>query len=393
MARNKKLGILTGGGDVPGLNPAMKAVVESAIDQGWDVIGIRKGWGGLLHCNIDSPQARKNLFVNLAKSTVRTIDRTGGTFLHTSRTNPQRVKASEVPDFLEGRGQVVEGEGSKIIYDFTPHILSVLEFLEIDALIPIGGDDTLSYAARLHQEGFPVVAIPKTMDNDVYGTDYCIGFSTAVTRSVEFITALRTPSGSHERIAIVELFGRNSGETSLIAAYLADVDRAIISEVPFDVQKLALLLVQDKFNNPSNYAIMTISEGAHEMGGDLVHYAGDEDAYGHKKLGGIGALLGEKLKKLTGENIIYQQLGYLMRSGAPDSLDRMVAVSYGLLAMDLIAQGRSGRMVALRDGVYTHVPLSRVISGVKRVDVDEMYDKEQYRPKIADMLGKPMFLY
>ncbi len=393
MARNKTLGILTGGGDVPGLNPAMKAVVETAIDQGWDVIGVRRGWGGLLHCNIESPQARKNLFVPLTKSTVRTIDRTGGTFLHTSRTNPQRVKASDVPDFLEGTGRLVEGEGDKAIYDFTTHILSVLEFLEVDALIPIGGDDTLSYAARLHQEGFPVVAIPKTMDNDVYGTDYCIGFSTAVTRSVEFITSLRTPSGSHERISIVELFGRNSGETSLIAAYLADVDRAVISEVPFDVQKLALLLVQDKYNNPSNYAIMTISEGAHELGGDLVHYDGDEDAYGHKKLGGIGALLGEKLKKLTGENIIYQQLGYLMRSGAPDSLDRMVAVSYGLLAMDLIAQGRSGRMVALRDGVYTHVPLSRVISGVKRVDVDEMYDKEQYRPKIADMLGKPMFLY
>jgi ATP-dependent phosphofructokinase / diphosphate-dependent phosphofructokinase len=393
MTRNKKVGILTGGGDVPGLNPAIKAVVERATDEGWDAVGIRKGWAGLLHCNLDSPQARKNLFVPLTRSTVRTIDRTGGTFLHTSRTNPQRVKASDVPDFLQGTSEPVDQGGDKAIFDFTPHVLKVLEFLEIDALVPIGGDDTLSYAARLHQEGFPVVAIPKTMDNDVYGTDYCIGFSTAVTRSVEFITALRTPSGSHERICIVELFGRHSGETSLIAAYLADVDRAIISEVPFDTQKLALLLVQDKYNNPSNYAIMTISEGARELGGDLIHYAGDEDAYGHKKLGGIGAATGERLKALTGENIIYQQLGYMMRSGVPDSLDRMVAVSYGLLAMDLIAQGRSGRMVALRDGVYTHVPLNRVISGEKRVDVDEMYDVEQYRPKIADMLGKPMFLY
>ena len=393
MAGNKKLGILTGGGDVPGLNVAIKAVVESATDKGWDVIGIRRGWGGLLPCNLDSPQARKNLFIPLTRSTVRIIDRTGGTFLHTSRVNPQRVKAAEVPDFLQGTAEPTEGEGDKAIYDFTPHILKVLEFLEIDALVPIGGDDTLSYAARLHNEGFPVVAIPKTMDNDVYGTDYCIGFSTAVTRSVDFITNLRTPSGSHERIAIVELFGRNSGETSLIAAYLADVDRAIISEVPFDVQKLGLLLVQDKYNNPSNYAIMTISEGAREAAGDLIHYDGDEDAYGHKKLGGIGAVTGEKLKKITGENIIYQQLGYLMRSGVPDSLDRMVAVSYGLLAMDLVDQGRSGRMVALRDGVYTHVPLNRVISGTKRVDVDEMYDVEQYRPKIADMLGKPMFLY
>ncbi len=393
MARSKKLGVLTGGGDVPGLNPAIKAVVELAIDQGWDVIGIRRGWGGLLHCNLDSPQARKNLFVPLTRSVVRKIDRTGGTFLHTSRTNPQRVAAMNVPDFLEGTSDPIEGEGDAAIFDLTPHVLQVLEFLKVDALVPIGGDDTLSYAARLHNEGFPVVAIPKTMDNDVYGTDYCIGFSTAVTRSVDFITNLRTISGSHERIAIVELFGRNSGETSLIAAYLADVDRAVISEVPFDVQKLSLLLVQDKYNNPSNYAIMTISEGAREIGGDLVHYEGDEDAYGHRKLGGIGMLLGERLKEVTGQDIIYQQLSYLMRSGAPDSLDRMVAMSYGLLAMDLVAQGRSGRMVALRDGTYTHVPLNRVISGVKRVDVDEMYDVEQYRPKIADMLGKPMFLY
>ena len=393
MTKNKKLGVLTGGGDVPGLNPAIKAVVEAAIDRGWEVLGIRRGWGGLLHCNLDSPQARKNLFMPLTKGAVRTIDRTGGTFLHTSRTNPQRVKVADMPDFLEGTAEPAEGEGKGAIYDFTPHVLQVLDFLELDALIPIGGDDTLSYAARLHQEGFPVVAIPKTMDNDVYGTDYCIGFSTAVTRSVDFITNLRTPSGSHERIAIVELFGRNSGETSLIAAYLADVDRAIISEVPFDTQKLALLLVQDKYNNPSNYAIMTISEGARELGGDLVHYAGDEDAYGHKKLGGIGKITGERLKAITGENIIYQQLGYLMRSGAPDSLDRMAVVSYGLLAVDLIDQGRSGRMVALRDGMYTHVPLNRVVSGVKRVDVDEMYDVDQYRPKIADMLGKPMFLY
>jgi 6-phosphofructokinase 1 len=393
MAANKKLGILTGGGDVPGLNPAIKAVVETAIDRGWEVVGIRRGWGGLLHCNLDSPQPKKNLFTPLTNNIVRTIDRTGGTFLHTSRTNPQRVRVSDIPDFLEGTAEPIEGEGESVIYDFTPHVLKVLDYLEVNALVSIGGDDTLSYAARLHREGFPVVAIPKTMDNDVYGTDYCIGFSTAVTRSVNFITDLRTPTGSHERIAIVELFGRNSGETSLISAYLADVDRAIISEVPFDVQKLALLLVQDKYSNPSNYAIMTISEGAREIGGDLIHYEGDEDAYGHKKLGGIGKLLGEGLKAITGENIIYQQLGYLMRSGAPDSLDRMVAVSYGLLAMELVSQGRSGRMVALRDGMYTHVPLNRVISGVKRVDVDEMYDREQYRPKIADMLGKPMFLY
>jgi 6-phosphofructokinase 1 len=298
-----------------------------------------------------------------------------------------------MPDFLQGTSKPIEGEGADAIYDFTEHILKVLEFLGVDALISIGGDDTLSYAARMHSEDFPIVAIPKTMDNDVYGTDYCIGFSTAVTRSVNFITDLRTTCGSHERIAVIELFGRNSGETSLISAYLAGVDRSVISEVPFDVHKLALLLVQDKYSNPSNYAILTVSEGAREIGGSLIHYEGDEDAYGHRKLGGIGKITGEKLKELTGENILYQQLSYLMRSGEPDSLDRMVAVSYGQLAIDLIFQNRSGRMVALRDGIYTHVPLNRVISGVKRVDVDEMYDVEQYRPKIADMLGKPMFLY
>ena len=393
MARTKKIGVLTGGGDVPGLNVAIKAAAETAIDKGWEPIGIRRGWGGLLHCNPESPHAHKNLTLPLTRIAVRTIDRTGGTVLHTSRTNPQRVRQADIPDFLEGTAGPDEGEEDEATYDFTSHILHVLEFLELDALIPIGGDDTLSYAARLHNEGFPAVAIPKTMDNDVYGTDYCIGFSTAVTRSVEAISALRTTSGSHERLTVVELFGRNSGETSLISAYLADVDRAIISEVPFNMQRLALLLVQDKYSNPSNYAIMTISEGAREIGGGLVHYAGDEDAYGHRKLGGIGKLLGERLKETTGENIMYQQLGYLMRSGAPDSLDRMVAVSYGLLAMDLVDQGRSGRMVALRDGMYTHVPLNRVVSGVKRVDVDEMYDVDQYRPKIADMLGKPMFMY
>jgi 6-phosphofructokinase len=393
MARTKRVGVLTGGGDVPGLNPAIKAVVETAISRSWEVIGIRLGWGGLLNYNPESPEAGKNLVVPLTLNAVRTIDRSGGTFLHTSRTNPQRVKAADVPGFLVGTAEPVDGEGDAAIYDFTPHVLNVLEFLGVDAMLPIGGDDTLSYAARLHREGFPVVAIPKTMDNDVYGTDYCIGFSTAVTRSVDFITALRTTSGSHERITVVELFGRNSGETSLISAYLADVDRAVISEVPFDIEKLGQLLVQDKHDNPSNYSIMTISEGAREIGGSLVHYEGDEDAYGHKKLGGIGQRVGERLKEITDESVMYQQLSYLMRSGDPDSLDRMVAVSYGLLAMDLTDHGRSGRMVALRDGVYTHVPLNRVISGVKRVDVDEMYDVDQYRPRIADMMGKPMFLY
>ncbi|MGB9591532.1 MAG: 6-phosphofructokinase, partial [Candidatus Kryptoniota bacterium] len=277
-------------------------------------------------------------------------------------------------------------------FDFTPHVLNVLDHLKIDALLPIGGDDTLSYAVRLHKEGFPVVAIPKTMDNDVFGTDYCIGFSTAVTRSVNFITALRTPAGSHERIAVVELFGRNSGETSLISAYLAGVDRAVISEVPFDPEKLAKLLLEDKKNNPSGYAIMTISEGAQMVGGKIIEY-GQADAYGHKKLGGIGAITGEALKQITGSEIIYQQLAYLMRSGEPDALDRMVAISYANLATDLVIKKQYGRMVALKEGKYTHIPVDSIADGLKRVDVEELYDVDQYKPKVAHLLGKPMFLY
>ncbi len=390
MAPVKTLGILTGGGDVPGLNPCIKAVVDRAVDDGMEVIGFRRGWAGPLNVNPDDPSEDWRWVMRLNKAVVRKIDRSGGTFLHTSRTRPSHVKPDDVPAFLKDQFNTPDPQTGLI--DMTPHVLRVMAHLKIDGLIAIGGDDTLSYAARLHQEHFPVVAIPKTMDNDVYGTDYCIGFSTAVTRSVDLITGLRTPAGSHERIAVVELFGRNSGETSLFAAYLAGVDRAVISEVPFDVEKLGAFLLEDKHSNPSNYAIMTISEGAQMTGGPIIE-SGEEDAYGHKKLGGIGQLTGDLIKKYTGENIIYQTLGYLMRSGAPDSLDRMVALSYANLATDLIAQGRSGRMVALRDGKYTHIPLSTVISGTKRVDVDELYDKQHYRPKVANMLGKPMFLY
>ncbi len=321
--------------------------------------------------------------LKLDKQIVRTIDRTGGTFLHTSRTNPGKVRPKEVPDFLKDPEHPEAEAQDQRPRDFTPHVLKNLEFLGIDRLIPIGGDDTLSYGERLHSEGFPVIAIPKTMDNDVYGTDYCIGFSTAVTRSVQFIHQLRTSTGSHERIAVIELFGRNSGETSLISSYLAGVDRAIISEVPFDPEKLAELVMKDKRANPSNYAMVTISEGAHMIGGKVVEY-GEADAYGHRKLGGIGLITGEALKKLTGENIIYQQLSYLMRSGAPDALDLMVAVNYATLAMDLITRGASGRM---------HIPMSTVTSGIKRVDVDELYDVNEYRPKVRHVLGKPMFLY
>ena len=387
-----RIGILTGGGDVPGLNPSIKAVVNRAVDAGHEVVGIRRGWGGLLLVNRDDPTTIQEYIFPLTNASVRTIDRTGGTMLHTSRTNPGKVKPNDVPDFLKDPEHPEAEAADNSTRDFTPHVLKNLEFLQIDRLIPIGGDDTLSYGERLHREGFPVVAIPKTMDNDVYGTDYCIGFSTAVTRSVQFIHQLRTSAGSHERIAVIELFGRNSGETSLISSYLAGVDRALISEVPFDPEKLARLVMDDKKSNPSNYAMVTVSEGAHLSGGAVVEF-GEADAYGHRKLGGIGDITGDALKRLTGENIISQKLGYLMRSGAPDALDLMVGTNYAHLAVDLLVAGSSGRMVALRDGAYTHVAMSMVTSGVKRVDVDELYDVANYRPKVRHVLGKPMFLY
>jgi len=381
-----KIGILTGGGDVPGLNPCIKAVVLRANAQGHQVVGIRHGWAGLLDTDPDDPQSLADNLVPLTPADVRTIDRSGGTVLHTSRTNPGRVGAGNVPAFLAGQA---EGEGP---FDFTPHVLGVLESQGIEVIIPIGGDDTLSYALRLHDEGMKVIAIPKTMDNDVHGTDYCIGFSTAVTRSVQFIHNLRTAAGSHERIAVVELFGRYSGETCLVTGYLAGVDRAAISEVPVEIQKLSALLAADKAANPSNYAMLAISEGAVIEGGEMV-LSGEEDAYGHRKLGGVGAQAGELIREITGQGIILQQVAYLMRSGSPDSLDLMVAINYATMAADLAIEGRSGRMVALRGGTYTNVPILVTREGVKRVDVDELYDVEAYRPKVRNVGGKPMFLY
>jgi ATP-dependent phosphofructokinase / diphosphate-dependent phosphofructokinase len=362
-----KIGILTGGGDVPGLNPCIKAATLRSIEEGYEVVGLRRGWAGLLETNPDDPST-------IAANTVP-LD-----------PNPAKVRPEEEPDFLkEGR----EGDERR---DHTPHALRVLDALGIDALIPIGGDDTLSFALRLHDEGVPVVAIPKTMDNDVHGTDYCIGFSTAVTRTVNFVHQLRTSAGSHERLAVVEVFGRYSGETSLVSAYLSGVERAVISEVPFEIDKLASLLMDDKRSNPSGYAMMTISEGATLVGGEMV-MGGKEDAYGHRKLGGVGQQTGELLHEITGEGIINQQIGYLMRSGSPDSLDLMVAINYAVMAADLIVERQFGRLVALRNGNYVNVPLSVTRQGVKRVDVGALYDADGYRPKIRHVDGKPMFLY
>ena len=381
------IAILTGGGDVPGLNPCIKTLVYRAASEGIKVMGIRRGWAGILEYNPDDTSTSDRGIQELIPSEVRTIDRSGGTYLHTSRTNPSAAREKEVPDFLKK-----QFDGKEDVKDFTSHVLKNLEYLKVDAIIPIGGDDTLSFAERLHREGFHVIAIPKTMDNDVFGTDYCIGFSTAVTRSVNFIHALRTSTGSHERIAVIELFGRYCGETSLVAAYLAGADRAIISEVPFDPKRLAELIMKDKKANPQNYAMITISEGAKLIGGAMF-LSGESDAYGHRRLGGIGEETGAILKELTGEDVLNQRLSYLMRSGTPDSLDQMAAVNYANTAIDLFLKGVFGRLVALSRGIYTDIPLSTITTGQKRVDVRELYDIEEYRPKIRHVSGKPMFLY
>ena len=386
---NKRIGVLTGGGDVPGLNLAIKSVVLNATEEGDEVLGIRLGWGGLLNYNIEDPSPQEKLVYQLTPLAVRRVDRTGGTFLHTSRTNPANVRPKEMPEFLTNSkyGKVIKPDGTK---DFTDYILKVLEHLKLDALITIGGDDTLGYSARLHKEHFPIVGIPKTMDNDVYGTEYCIGFSTSITQAVSLITNFRSSVGSHERIGIVELFGRNSGETSLITGYLSFADRTIICEVPFNFEKVANLLLQDKRNSPSNYAIAVISEGAVSDGGLIVE-SGEEDAFGHKKLGGIGEVLGEQIKILTDQEIMYQKLAYLVRSGPADMLDRMVAMNYGTLATQLVERGDFGKMVAIQNGVYTCVPVDIVTTGKRQVDVDRYYDKENYRPKIQYIESMPMF--
>ncbi|MCD4716812.1 MAG: 6-phosphofructokinase [Desulfobacterales bacterium] len=386
-AEKQTIAILTGGGDVPGLNPCIKTLVYRGASEGIRVIGIRRGWAGLLEYNPDDPKSADTCLQEIHPQEVRTIDRSGGTYLHTSRTNPSAVRIKEAPGFLKKSFKKKEE-----VKDFTSHVLKNLEHLKIDAIIPIGGDDTLSFGERLHREGFPVIAIPKTMDNDVFGTDFCIGFSTAVTRGVNFIHALRTCAGSHERIAVIELFGRYCGETSLISAYLAGVDRAIISEIPFDPEKLAKLIMKDKKANPKNYAMITISEGAKMAGGDML-LSGESDAYGHRRLGGIGEETGAILKELTGQDVLNQRISYLMRSGEPDSLDLMVAVNYANMAIDLFLKGTFGRLVALNRGIYTDIPLSTITTGQKRVDIRELYDVEEYRPKVMHVSGKPMFLY
>jgi len=363
-----RIGVLTGGGDVPGLNPAIQSITRQAAGLGWEIIGIKRGWRGLLDYNLDDPDGSAlRCLMPLTVASVRAIDRLTSTVLHTSRMQAATLDAH------------------------TPHILAVIEHLKLDALIPIGGVDTLAYAARLQAEGVKVNTVPKTMDNDVFGTDYCIGFSTAVTRSVDAISALRTPAGSHERVGIVELFGRKSGETALMAGYLADAPRVLIAEVPFDMEQLAQMLVSDRADNPSNYTMAVISEGARIAGSDAVEY-GDVDASGRRRLGGISDTVSEEFKRLTGIGTISQKLTYLMRTGAPDALDTMVARSMGAMAVQHLEQGQAGVMIAVRNGAYESVPVSTCIEGERHVDVDAYYDADAYRPNIHGLNGRPMFL-
>ncbi len=384
----KRIGILTGGGDVPGLNSVIKTFVRRMEEGGSEVLGLRRGWEGLLNLGAPEPEEER-WSMPLDRASTRRIDRSGGTILHTSRLNPSLLLPHQVPAAL--RGRLPENESGET-YDATAAVVEAVERLGIDALVPIGGDGTLAFACRLHREGVPVVAVPKTMDNDVHGTDYSIGFSTAVTRSVHFINDLRTSAGSHERFLVVELFGRNSGEPCLLASYLADADRALIAEVPYDTDRLVALLERDRESNPSRYAVLTVAEGAHPIGGVPLE-SGSPDAVGHRRLGGIGALLSDAIERATGQRAIYQPLGYLMRSGPPDSLDHLVASNYASLAADLLLSGKSGYLTALVGGRYAAVSVERVVEGQRGVDVERFYDSERYRPQINNLHSLPMFLH
>jgi 6-phosphofructokinase len=384
----KRVGILTGGGDVPGLNAAIKQFVVRMEEEGWEVLGLRRGWAALLNVKPFHDADNSAWLVPLNRISTRTIDRSGGTILHSSRINPSITKPDAVPEHLRGRSHQTRDDGR---LDLTASALEVIRYLHIDALVAIGGDGTLSFARRLHLEGVPVIGMPKTMDNDVYGTDYCIGFSTAITRSVNFINDLRTVAGSHERFLVVELFGRYSGETCLLASYLSGTDRALIAEAPFDTDRAVAMLAEDKRTNPSNYAVCAISEGAYPAGGKPFE-TGEADAVGNRELGGVGRYVREALQKETGDRVIYQRLGYLMRSGPPDSLDRLVAKNFASLAADQILAGQTGRLVAIQNGRYTTEPLDIVGEGKKRVNVERFYDVERYRPNIIGVMGLPMFL-
>jgi 6-phosphofructokinase 1 len=384
VTEKNKIGILTGGGDVPGLNPVIKSVVYGASETGRQVIGIRKGWEGLTHMigPGDTTYIRE-----LTRENTRTIDRTGGTVLHTSRTNPRRVAEATVPRHLSA-AMLKELPFDGKYYDFTKVVIDNLEQLKIGCLVAIGGDDTLSFASVLSAAGFPVIAIPKTMDNDVQGTEYCIGFSTAVTRAKQAIARQRTTVGSHERIGIFRIFGRDAGFTALYTAYVTS-ERCLIPEYPFDLERLCRLLMEDKANNPSNYALIIVSEGAVWTGREAKEY-GEADAYGHRRKADIGYALAEEVRRRTGQETMVSDLTYDLRSGEPDSIDQLVSISFANIAVDLIRDGVSGKMIGIRNGCYAQVPLPDVSLGARQVNVAMLYNTGRYRPNYRSKLGLPL---
>ena len=392
--KNKKgvIGILTGGGDVPGLNPAIRAVTIRAIREGYQVIGLRRGWAGILEVNRDKDGDNSNNYLVLTEEIVNRSGRTGGTFLHSSRTRPSHVPKDQVPPQLQDKY-------NKDINDMTPEVLKNLSHLGIDYLIPIGGDDTLSYAVRLYAEGVKVVAIPKTMDNDVPGTDYCIGFSTCVTRTISMTNALRTSAGSHERFLVLEVFGRYAGFTAMLPTMAGSANRCVIPEYQFEIERLCELLTEDRFKNPSRYSVVLVSEGAMFKGGEMIFADQSTDMFGHKKLGGIGDLVSEELKKLSPKfnngrpiSVIHQKLGYLVRCGDPDAIDSIVPMAYGNLALDLVMNGIHGRLVVLKNGRYDNMPVEVVTSSKKLVNVKEHYNTDRLRPYYKSFEMKPLFI-
>ena len=388
----KRIGILTGGGDVPGLNSVIKSVVYRADENDCEVIGIRRGWEGLTHLNLEDPASKARYVLPLDRGNTRTIDRTGGTFLHSSRTNPAKMKA--IPDNLKGQtfpSQEVTKRGvTSTAYDISAAVLKNLERLNMEYLIAIGGDDTLSYAAHLDKLGFKVVAIPKTMDNDVRNTEYCIGFSTAITRATDAINRQRTTIGSHERIGIFRIFGRDAGYTALYTAFVTSV-RCVIPEYKVDLEKLIELLLIEKKGNPSNYALVVLSEGAEWQGYKVTEY-GDPDAYGHRKKANVGESLAEEIKARTKEETVVSDLTYDLRSGDPDFVDKLVASTFGTMALDTVLEGKSGLMSALVEGCYQMAPIPDPKLGPRKVDIVSMYNTDRYRPNYGNKQGLPIFL-
>ncbi|MFO8022866.1 MAG: ATP-dependent 6-phosphofructokinase [Perlabentimonas sp.] len=397
MAKAKKtkgiIAILTGGGDVPGLNPAIRAVTIRALREGYKVVGVRRGWAGLIEIVREKDADNSHCYEWLTEERVNKSFRTGGTFLHTSRTNPSKVSKDKVPDHLRDKFQ-------DDINDLTTEVIKNLDFLGIDYLIPIGGDDTLSYGVRLYQEGEKVIAIPKTMDNDVPGTDYCIGFSTCITRTIAMTDILRTSAGSHERILVMEVFGRYAGFTAMLPTMAGVANRCVIPEHKFDIEHLTELLIDDRLKNPSNYSSVMVSEGATFKGMDKMVFAGTEvDAFGHAKLGGIGDVISQKIKEITPKfnngktiNTINQKLGYLVRGGEPDAIDSIVPMAFGNLALDLILKGVHGRLVVLKNGRYDNMPIDVVVSQKKLVNVPKHYNTERLRPYYQKFEMLPLFI-